>query len=152
VYHWKSPNKIADPDNLKEIYAKYIEAFDEDSPYHVDFKTFMECNAEFYKRAVESVLEGRELRLPFGMGRILIEKNKPTKYKSMGYIDWATTKAIGKQVFHLNEHSDGYNYYIRWRSPRLVHNQRLYKFVPTRSFRRTLAKIIKNREYDYFEI
>ena len=151
MYFTRGKNKISNPDNLSDIYNKYIQDKEEGTPYAIDRRTFIAMNESFYSTGVHNILyKGREFHFPFGLGFIRIEKNKPTKFKSNSYIDWKATVALGKRVYHLNEHSDGYNYYIRWRAPKSrLFNRGLYKFIPTRDFKRSLAKIIKNKEFDY---
>ena len=149
---YNSKNKIANPDNLSDIYEKYISEFEEGSPYDVPQTTFVEVNDLFYKKCVENVLAGRTLEMPFGLGKILIEKKKATAFRtSKRFIDWQKTMEIGKLVYHLNEHTNGYNYFIRWYKQGKVKNMKKYRFIPTRDFRRTLAHIIKSKQLDYFE-
>jgi hypothetical protein len=143
--------KVQSPYNFGEMYDEYIKDVNEDSPYWMDRGTFVKVGDKFYKEAVQEVLNGKVLYLPFGLGRIRIIKKKLSNYKRVTYINWKESKLLGKRVYHLNEHSDGYNYFIKWDNKFGVNWVRRYNFVPTRNFKRTLARIIKNKESDYFE-
>jgi hypothetical protein len=152
MFHGRGKNKIQNPDNMSDIYEAFVKEFNGEPPYDISRTEFVAINDAFYRRAVEKILAGNTLQLPFGVGRIQIEKTKATKFKgSKMFIDWENTNKIGKVVYHLNEHSNGYNYHIRWRKPGMIRGDKKYRFIAARMFRRTLAKIIKNRELDYFE-
>lgn len=152
MYFKRGPNKVQNPDNLSDMYDKYVEEMDKVGEYCTDNIVFVRVISKFYKEAVKQILLGKTLQFPFGEGRILIEKKKPNKYKGNRYVDWEKTMQLGKRVYHLNEHSGGYNYFIRWRSSKKVTNQKLYKFIPVRDFKRALAKLIKDKKMDYFEV
>jgi len=149
MWHPRGKNKIANPDNLSDIYRGYIEDKEEESPYNIDQATFILINDLYWKEAVDNVLHGETLHMPFGTGCILIEKKKAPAFRTSNrFIDW---QATGKLVYHLNEHTNGYNYFIRWFKRGIIKNKSKYRFIPTRDFRRTLAKLIKSKEMDYFE-
>ena len=151
-FHGRGKNKIQNPDNLSEIYDAYIKEFENQSPYDVSRTTFIDVNDKFYTRVVEEILDGKTFNMPFGVGRILVEKRKAKAFRtSKRFIDWKTTMEVGQVVYHLNEHTNGYNYFIRWYKDAVIKNCKKYRFIPTRAFRRTLAQIIKSKSLDYFE-
>ena len=152
MYHPRGKNKVANPSNLSAMYQEYIADKEEDSPYYVDQKTFIAINDLYWREAVDNVLAGKLMEMPFKTGRIFIEKKKAPNFRTSNrFIDWKTTNEIGKLTYHLNEHSNGFNYFIRWIKQGNIKNSIKYRFIPTRDFRRTLAKIIKSKQLDYFE-
>ena len=150
-YFARGKNKIANPRNLSDIYLMFDEEIKE-QPYRIDQQTFIKVCDIFYKEAVKNILAGKTFALPFRLGYIFIGKRKASRYGGLRYIDWPKTLEVGKVVHHLNEHTQGWNYFIRWDRPFKLKYKSYYKFVPTRDFKRALAKIIKNRELDYFEL
>ncbi len=149
-YFGRNKNKIQNPRNLSDMYVDYIK--DKDPLYSIDFKTFYNICDIFYKEVIEQILKGQVFNMPFGLGNIQISKRKITVYKkAQSAVNWEETLKTGIKVWHLNEHSDGYNYGIDWNYGRSLKYVRGYKFVPTRTFKRTLAKLIKTKEQDYYE-
>lgn len=148
----RGKNRIKEPYNLSDIYPKYIEEKGEQKAYNVAQKDFVTICDKFYEEIRDGILDGKTFKMPFGLGEILITKRKITHYKTNDKsVDWATTLKIGKKVYHLNEHSNGYNYGIDWDNYTGLRNFKSYRFYPTRTFKRTLAQLIKNKEQDYYE-
>jgi len=53
--------------------------------------------------------------MPFRLGTIYIVKYKPKNLNSRSLsIDFHQTKLLGKTIYHLNDHSDGYKYRLFW--------------------------------------
>lgn len=128
---------------------------------------------DFNKRISNLIIyENFSFLLPFRLGRIRIRKYKPKTYlqkdgtldKTRLRPDWNATNRLWAQnpeakkekklVYHLNEHTNGYQH--RWFWEKLtsnVPNNSAYSFIPSRSNKRTLAKVLKNEELeiDYFE-
>ena len=100
----------------------------------------------------EILLNSEEVRLPYRLGTVRIKKSK-MKYddKNKLKIDWAKSKKLGKRIYHLNDHTGGYNYRFYW-TKGIVKNITAYSFIPTRTNTRRLASILKDKErqLDYF--
>jgi hypothetical protein len=116
AFFGRGKNKIQNVLNLSDMYDEYVK--DKEEPYDVDRATFMEICDRYYKESVNKILEGNIMGLSGAIGTIEINKKKRT---SMGtnkqFIDWKTTVETGKVIYHLNEHSNGYNYAINWFKP-----------------------------------
>lgn len=150
----RGKNKIQDPYVTKDFYKEYIKDKDKDSIYDVDYKTYVYIVETYYKALVEYVLNGGVYKLPFKMGNLLIVKYRPRKRTATNTpIDWFNTVKYGKLIRHTNDHSNYFKFLINWdkKSCRVI-NKTLYRFVPTRDFKRTLATKIKAGETDYFEL
>ena len=107
---------------------------------------------DYFKEISKGLLAGKTAyKMPFSLGYIEITKRKLDLSK-LKRVDWKTTVETGKTIYHLNEHSDGFDYKIEWdRIRNAVRNAKLYVFSPTRKMKRTLAKLIKNKEFDTYE-
>lgn len=112
----------------------------------VSHTKYCEILDDVNKRIVDYILQGEEVKLPCGCGRLLIHKQKMWYGDSNRLrIDWARTKATGAKCYHLNEHRDGHIYRWHWnklsiRNPNAV----IYSFIPCRKAKRTLAAILKS--------
>lgn len=92
------------------------------------------------------IISGLPKELPFNLGAFKIIKYK-TRVK---YINWKETKRLGKYVYYLNLHSDGYSYKFKWdKSKARFYGQNLYKFKLKRVISRSLAKGIKENKLEF---
>ena len=146
----RGKNKIKVNHTLRKIYDQYKKDVPED--LQVDRSTFLKVCYSFNKSLVDKILiEAEEVKLPCNMGSLRIKKSKLDLTFNKLKIDWATTNKIGKVVYHLNEHRNGYKYRIFWKKGKVL-NSKYYSFTGTRTFKRRLSFILKNRpEMDYWE-
>jgi len=152
AYFGRGKNKIRDLYNLSDMYKSYKKTVEPNSPYDIEYKEFMAITEDYFRSIADGLLIGKgAYKMPFSLGYIDITKRKVdlTKLKR---VDWKATVETGKTIYHLNEHSDGFDYKIEWlRVTRHTRNSKLYVFSPTRRMKRTLAKLIKNKEFDSYE-
>lgn len=148
-------NKIKVGYTLPKMYESYIKDIEVGSPYDISYSTYVSITTTYINKIVERLFEGFRVTLPYRLGVIQVVKKKMyfksqlTKGKG---IDWAATNKYGKVIHHLNEHSDGYKYLFNWdRRGSRIKNIHSYKFIPTRTLKRTLASLIKKEKRDYFE-
>lgn len=151
----RGPNRIQDPYKLKDAYQFYIKDKEEESPYYIDWLLYKEiCNDMFKTLYVKYMLEkSSELQLP-RLGNMSIIKHMPKTWtpKSLK-IDFHTTKLLGKTVYHLNEHTDGFKFRVYWsKKNSLTKNKTKYYFTPTRFNKRYLTTLLKSGKTDYFEL
>jgi hypothetical protein len=138
------------------MYKDYIKNLEKDSPYYISYSTYVRLTTSYFKKIINVILEDSDkFKLISGLGtfQIIKKKIKPENQVKRFYsTDWHTTLECGKKVTHLNEHSDGYKYLFYWNKRNaMTKNISKYRFIPTRTVKRTLAKYIKNRLKDYFE-
>jgi len=146
----RGKSKIKVHHTVRTIYDKYKKEIPEEE--QVTQKDFLNIMYGFNKAVIHKVLEeAEEVKLPCNMGTVSIKKSKlDVKFNKLK-IDWATTNKIGKIVYHLNEHRNGYKYRIYWKKGKVL-NSKYYAFIPTRTFKRSLAYILNNKpEMDYWE-
>ena len=140
---------------IVDFYQHYIDDIEKQTVYDIDYTLYRKILVDYFQYIRDEVIErSREFKFPCRLGSIAIVKHKP-KYlngKSL-CIDYKATKEIGKLIFHLNEHSDGYKYRIHWnKKDSNALNKSKYQLKLTRYNKRHLAQIIKNKEHDYVEI
>jgi hypothetical protein len=152
-YFGRTKNKIQNCYNLKDMYEDYVKEVDEDSPYHITYQQYCGICENFYKGVMDKILnQAAEFKMPYNLGRIYVDKKKVRigNKKKLG-IDWDLTNKHGKVIYHLNEHSRGYKYGFMWEKKTYrTKNKNFYRFIPTRTNKRRLAKLIKSGNYDYF--
>jgi len=155
MFYSRGKNKIQDPYTMPDMYKNYLNKIDENSPYKVSYSVYKDIVSMYNKKLIERLLGGYKVTLPYKLGSLQVVKKKmyfkTQKNKRLG-IDWANTSKYGKVIHHLNEHSDGFKFLFFWKRKRIVKNIMTYKLVPTRTLKRTLAKLIKEEHRDYFEV
>lgn len=141
-------NRIPSCVTIRDFYKKYLEENPVGSEDYVDYKTYSTICCAFNSKASERLLEGQEVRLPHLMGILSIVKRKQS-FKKL-YVDWEQTKKHDTKVYHLNEHTREYYFKFKWKRSR-VDNVSAYSFIPSRSNKRALAKLVKTKkDIDFF--
>ena len=152
MFFGRSKNKIKNPYTLSNFYPEYIDWIDGKELYTLRQADFVNIISDFNKVVVEKLLEGKEFQMPAGMGRLKILKSKDGRPRiSKSAIDWAATNKIGKVVYFVNKHSNGYRYKIKWEISQAGANSSKYYLIPCRDFKRNLAKVIKERKTDFYQ-
>lgn len=138
----------------KDFYESYKQDIEPDTVYDVDFDTYRAIIYDYFKFIRDQIIqEGKEFYLPYRLGTIQIIKRQPKTYtsKSLRY-DWKSMKELGKPVYYLNEHTQGFKYRFHWlKQDCLFTNKTKYMFIASRDNKRWLARILKNGERDYVE-
>lgn len=83
------------------------------------------------------------------LGVMMIRRVKP-KGNPYITIDYTTWNRDGIKAYQFNDHSDGYIARILWNRKKCVlHDKHMWQFKPVRSFKRNVAKVMKNHLYEY---
>jgi len=84
-----------------------------------------------------------EFEMPYRLGSLRIKKTKTWFDPKTMKVDWKKTKEIGKRVYHMNEHTNYFNFRFFWKK----------KTAADRDNKRRLSSILKdkNRTVDYYE-
>lgn len=154
MYFSRGKNKIQGLDGLAEVYKYYIDYNKGNELYDINYKLYKSILIEYYKTVVSELLyKGYSLKLPYRFGHIRIIKRKIDINNLTRFgINWVESVKEKKVIHHLNMHSKNYIYRFKWEKINtLIPNLYFYKFVASRSNKRGLAQIIKNRQCDYFE-
>ncbi len=140
---------------IVDFYNNYSQQIKKESVYDVTYEQYKKVVIDYFKFLRDELIEnGKELKLPYRLGRLSIIKRKPKvlERKSLR-IDFAATRQYDKIIYHLNEHSDGYKYRFYWNKHDCnVMNKTKYELVMTRYNKRRLAVIIKGGIRDYPEL
>lgn len=90
-------------------------------------------------------------KMPGKLGDIFISKVKKDRSKKKTLnVNWKQSKEIGKKVYHLNNHSDNFDYKVFWnKRTAFCRNITMYSFGPCRKLSRNLAQAIFAKK-DYF--
>lgn len=135
---------------IPDIYEAYCEQTGSD----IIYSTFKAVLMEFNRIVKEEILErSGAFKMPHGLGLLCIGKYKPKHYNSKGLsIDFKASKELGKKVYHLNEHSNGYKYRLFWSKPH-PNPFPMYEYQAklTRDNKRLLAQLIFNNQ-DYIDV
>jgi len=154
MFYSRGKNKVQNPYTLKDMYKEYIKDKEENSPYNVSYKVFVDICTEFYKEISDHVLKGGIYFMPYRMGNISVTKRKPAKMTKFALSpDWENTQKYGKLIPHTNDHTDYYKFRFHWsKNDCYVKNKGKYRMVFTRKNKRELAKTIRTGDYEYFEL
>ena len=135
-----------------ESYKQYIEP---NTPYDIDLQTYKNIINDYFQYIRDEVMYScKEFKFPCRLGTLQIIKHQPKDFtgKSLRW-DWKATKELGKPIYLLNEHSNGWKYRFFWsKKDSLLTNKTKYQFIASRDNKRDLCKIIKNRIRDYIEL
>lgn len=147
------PNVVKDPYTIQDSYKDYVEQYPEGSINYLTYSEYKTITTEFFKYMADKMVnKSLTVTLPFRLGEISVEKHKPA-YKSLRNmaIDWGLSKEHSKQIRQFNAHSNGYIYRFYWdRRKCLTPHHSSYTFKPSRANKREVARLIKNKENDYF--
>ena len=140
---------------IADYYLSYKQYIEPGTQYDIDLKTFKAIVTDYFKHIRDEImLYSKEFKLPCRLGTLQIIKHQPKTYtgKSLRW-DWKSTRELGKPVFYLNEHSQGYKYRFFWHKKEcIIKNQAKYMFIASRANKRELCKIIMNKQCDYIEM
>ena len=134
---------------IRDMFKEYSK-IDENVSYF-RFKRILDKFNEIIKQKILSSSEG--FKMPHRLGYIQIVKYKPKTYtnKSLSK-DYKLSKELGKTIYHLNEHSDGYKYRLYWsKNKNTFPEVYKYKLSLVRQNKRKLAQLIFNGN-DYINI
>ena len=133
----------------------FYEGYELEYPDNIQYKLFKAILEDFNKGLRDLLIIGsEELILPYNIGEVKIVKYRPKTYKTRSLsVDFKATRQLGKTIYHLNEHSDGYKFRLYW--SKLTCNSKKeyrYRLNFTRANKRLLASLIINNKKDYIEL
>lgn len=125
-----------------------------DIPIDISYDVYKRILDEMGNVILENILNRSDgFKMPFGLGYIQIGKYKPKTYtrKSLS-VDFKASREIGKTIYHLNEHSNGYKFRLFWsKVPQTFPDRYKYQLCLVRANKRKLAKLIFEKT-DYINI
>lgn len=153
AFFGRGKNTIQNPYTFKHMYEEYIKDKDEDSPYYITYKEFVNICSDFTKEMMKEVLEKNyEFKLPYRLGFCKVIKKKVNNKSRNAPFNWEATNKAGRIVRHFNDHTEGYKYLFRWSKRNVIFKYNwLYRLIFTRTNKRELARLIKHEKMDYYE-
>lgn len=140
---------------ITDFYLSYRDYIQQGTMYDIPYKTFRQIVTDYFEYIRdELMLRSKEFKIPCRLGTLQIVKHKPKQYNkaSLRY-DWKAMKELGKPVFLLNEHSNGFKYRFFWSKKNcLTPNKTRYMFIACRANKRNLCKLIRDEGMDYVEL
>jgi hypothetical protein len=98
-----------------KLYKKYCK---DQNIEPVDYRMYKKVLTTSNQILSEKVLDGKRIKLPFGLSDVFINKYKQEVKNQDGKvnlpIDWKRTKEFGKKIYHLNKHTDGFIFKWFW--------------------------------------
>ena len=140
----------------KQTSCTLVQAYKEyDDFYDVGYKKYRSICEDFNKSIIDEILlKAKEFKMPHRLGslRILKKEMNYSSSKNKLKINWQETNKHKKVIYHLNDHTDGFNYRWFWSKKKaIVKNKTIYSFQATRTNKRRLAGLLKTKQVDYFE-
>lgn len=142
----------------KEAYNKFCAAYPN---VNLPFEKWLEIIYTYNYNFRDHLLEtGERCKLPWGLGSFSISKRKGRKfYMYEGVerinlpVDWPKTNKLGKRIYLLNTHTDGYRYKWKWftEDARFKCSE-IWVFKPSRVSSRKLAEYLKRPNSPYPEL
>lgn len=122
---------------IKDFYGSYKKHKKASNEEPQDYKTYRKAMEDFFTEVSKKIIyENFTFMMPYSLGTVVVKAFKnPFKDR---YIDWKTTKEVGKIVRHLNTHSFGYYFGIVWdKSYVRFRNNAYYTFTARKSDKAT---------------
>ena len=129
---------------LPEMYKQYKKDYTE-NPYELTQLQFNILIKDLAMEMRENLLLGKEIKLPMGLGKFLISRNRFKGSKKNSIIDWEKTKIVGKRITFHNIHSNDYVMGLKWcKYKSVVKNKSYYTCKTMRTFRAKMAEYMKS--------
>lgn len=101
---------------------------------------------------------GRKAKFPYGVGEFCVTKYKPVKLKEVDgkqvvnlNVDWKKTNEKGYRVFHLNSHTEGYDFRWLWvYGTSRLYQAEIWSFKPSRVSSRLINHYISQGYKDKY--
>lgn len=157
VFRGRGKNKIQNPLTIKHAYDYYLKDIKLGGKYDIDWPTYKKILGMFNKRMMENIInDGYIFNMPYRLGtlRIIKRENRLDNLKP-DYGMYNSSDGEYK-VRHLNEHTGNYYARFHWmKKNSIVINKTIYSFIPSRSNKRNLAALLKEKGLEqlnkYFE-
>ena len=114
----------------------------------VDWKNIVYTYNDMYR--IYILETGEKVKMPMGLGQFSINKKKRKRRKGPNgeyinmAVDWQKSKALGKRIYILNHHTDGYFFGWMWfNTSATIKFRKLWYFKPYRVSSRLIAHYIK---------
>jgi nucleoid DNA-binding protein len=160
----KGEHRYKNLNSLKESFKFYKKKYPKTV---VTKKKYNLVCTTFFKEIVKFVLEGKEFKLPFGLGKFSIVKRKNMMDNLK--VDWKSTvelwdekygRGIDKYAYsdikdkplvrYMNNHTNKHYYRWFWERGRIT-NIKTYAFKPVRSVTKEVGRVIREDKKDFLK-
>ena len=105
-------NKFRNTKTMRDAYKLYKSEY----PGTIDYSTYASIIKTFNKQLMDKILnDAFEFEMPYRLGTLRIKKTKTWFDPKTMKVDWKKTKEIGKRVYHMNEHTNYFNFRFFWK-------------------------------------
>lgn len=134
----------------REVFRKFTKSHPE---LKIDSKTWTAIIRSFNELFAEYLLQtGERERLPHGLGSFAISKKKTIKIIKNGEkqyislpVDWQKSRQMGKKIFMMNSHSDGFRCKWKWfKDDSNLRLSQIWMFKAIRPRSRDIARYLKD--------
>lgn len=141
----------------KEAYKLFRKAHPELAK-KVNSTTYIAVVKKYNEALIKYALDtGNQIFLPYNFGVVCVHRKPQVNFyydeegnaKNIMPIDWVKSKELGKRVYILNNHTEGFRYRFLWRSARQMAMRGIWEFHPTREASRELARRLKEETATY---
>lgn len=137
---------------LPEMYKQYKKDYTE-TPYTLTQKEFYDILREIAMETKLLILAGKEIKLPLGLGKLYITRNRHKGTRNNSAIDWKKSKIVGKRISFHNLHSNDYIMRLKWdKYKSSVKNRSYYILKTMRTFKPEMAEYIKTHASTIYTI
>lgn len=146
--------KVDYSSSSKSVYEKFCSRHPEVTIGYTEWKAILKAYNQSYRDHL--VRTGDKIKLPWGLGPFAISKKKMRRMvmckdgveRMMLPIDWAKSKALGKRVYHLNLHTNGYVYHWYWfMQESKLPQASIWVFKPARDTSRAIKNVANDPKY-----
>jgi hypothetical protein len=137
---------------LTDAYVNYLERLEatdkipdsQKEKYRIHYNVYRAVMTRLVELIVADILRGRPFVMPYKLGRIMVDKKRTLDAKKLR-VDWKATMEHNMKIFHLNEHSNGYYYRIRWdKEDAVVPNKYRWSFVAASHIKKKLSNVVRS--------
>lgn len=122
---------------MNQIYLDYKKKVNK-----VKESDFRKICSMYNKFMYDEVMEGREAKMPFGLGSIYVQKIETDWEKPP--VNWLETRKSGKLIYHINEETSNLIMRFKWNfRNRKMKNMVYYCFKPSFHNRRNGSKVFR---------
>ena len=125
---------------IKECYKYYCSITEKHN--RVSYKDFSEICYEYNKFMYQSMIEGKEVMMPYGLGSLFVQSCNTNWEKPP--IDWVEKKKLGKYVYFTNRETNSKVMRFKWsKKNRNVKHIGFYCFKLSFHNKRNSAKVFQ---------
>jgi hypothetical protein len=125
----------------KDYYKHYLKTRKHQAD--VDYRTYCLLVSVINKLIMKYLMEGHHIQLPIGTFKIVRKKVHTGSLQ----INFHESRKQNKMVYHINPHTNFEYVKFKWVKFKYARNLNLYTFIPSRTNKRLLSRMLKDSPY-----